>query len=161
MLSVGLRLPIRDVLLSTGPIEQKAAFLESARTLRALGVNLYATPGSAAFLRDNGVQATVLHWPDDARRPNTLEYLAGRRLDLVINIPKHSGEDELANDYLIRRKSADFGIPLITNLQLAQRLVEALAKRPLAALEIKSWQEYAVQPAAEADAAQPVEARYA
>ena len=161
MLSVGLRLPIRDVLLSTGPIEQKAAFLESARALRALGVNLYATPGSAAFLRGNGLEATTLHWPDDARRPNTLEYLAGRKVDLVINIPKHSGEDELANDYLIRRKSADFGIPLITNLQLAQRLVEALAKRPLAALEIKSWQEYAVPPAAEADASRPVEARYA
>ena len=61
----------------------------------------------------------------------------------MINIPKNSGEEELANDYRIRRKAVDFGIPLITNIQLAQRLVEALSKKGLAELQIKSWQEYA------------------
>jgi carbamoyl-phosphate synthase large subunit len=64
-------------------------------------------------------------------------------VDLVINIPKHSGEEELANDYVIRRKAADFGIPLITNTQLAQRLVEALSKKRMEELQIKSWQDYA------------------
>ncbi len=150
LLAVGFRLPIRRALLSTGPIEQKAAFLEGARTLAALGVELYATAGTAAFLRDNGVDSTRLHWPSENASPNTLEYLAGRQLDLVINIPKHSGEDELANDYLIRRKAADFGIPLVTNIQLAQRLVEALAKKTPAELQVKSWQEYAAQPSARA-----------
>jgi carbamoyl-phosphate synthase large subunit len=142
LIAVGFRLPVRHVLLSTGPVEQKAAFLESARTLRSLGVNLYATHGSAAFLRANGIEATELYWPDEPQSPNTLEYLSERRFDLVINIPKHSGEEELANDYVIRRKSADFGIPLITNLQLALRFVEAVAKKRLEELEIKSWQEY-------------------
>ena len=143
LLSVGFRLPVKSALLSTGPIESKAAFLESARTLRNMGVNLFATKGTAAFLRSNGVEATSLHWPDEAASPNVLEVLAARTVDLVINIPKHSGEAELANDYQIRRKSADFGIPLITNIQLAQRLVEALAKKGLADLAIRSWQEYA------------------
>jgi carbamoyl-phosphate synthase large subunit len=143
LLAVGFRLPVRSVLLSTGPIESKAAFLESARVLRDMGVKLFATKGTAAFLRANGVEATHLYWPDEAASPNTLEYISQRRLDLVINIPKHSGEAELANDYQIRRKAADFGIPLITNIQLAQRLVEALSKKRLADLEIKSWQEYA------------------
>jgi carbamoyl-phosphate synthase large subunit len=142
LLAVGVRLPVRDVLLSTGPIEQKAAFLESARTLRALGVRLYATHGSAAFLRVHGVEAAELYWPDEPQSPNTLEYLAARRVDLVINIPKHAGEQELANDYVIRRRAADFGIPLVTNLQLAQRLVESLAKKRLDELQVKSWQEY-------------------
>jgi carbamoyl-phosphate synthase large subunit len=143
LLSVGFRLPIRSALLSTGPIESKAAFLESAHTLQQLGVKLYATKGTAAFLRANGVEATHLHWPNEQASPNTMEYLSKQKIDLVINIPKDSGEAELANDYQIRRKSADFGIPLITNIQLAQRLVEALAKKRLADLEIKSWQEYA------------------
>jgi carbamoyl-phosphate synthase large subunit len=65
-----------------------------------------------------------------------------RKIDLVINIPKDTGERELTNDYLIRRKAADFGIPLITNIQLAQRFVEALSKKRMAELQIKSWQEY-------------------
>jgi carbamoyl-phosphate synthase large subunit len=143
LLSVGFRLPVKSALLSTGPIESKAAFLESAHTLQKLGIKLYATRGTAAFLGSNGVEATALHWPDEAASPNVLEVLAERKVDLVINIPKHSGEAELANDYQIRRRSADFGIPLITNIQLAQRLVEALAKKGLAELEIRSWQEYA------------------
>jgi carbamoyl-phosphate synthase large subunit len=142
LLSVGFKLPIRNVLVSTGPIEQKAAFLESARTLRALGVNLYATHGSAAFLRANGIDSTELYWPDEPQSPNTLDILSTRQVDLVINIPKHTGEEELANDYVIRRKAADFGIPLITNIQLANRLVEAISKKGLAELQIKSWQEY-------------------
>ncbi|HEX2648624.1 MAG TPA: carbamoyl-phosphate synthase (glutamine-hydrolyzing) large subunit [Burkholderiales bacterium] len=143
MLSVGLRLPIRRVLLSTGPIESKAAFLEGACLLRDLGVELYATRGTAAFLKENGVEAIALHWPDEPRSPNTLQYIEGRKVDLVINIPKHSGEAELANDYLIRRRAADLGIPLITDIQLARRLAEALSKKRLEDLEVKSWQEYA------------------
>ncbi|HXR59530.1 MAG TPA: carbamoyl-phosphate synthase (glutamine-hydrolyzing) large subunit [Burkholderiales bacterium] len=146
MLSVGLRLPIRRVLLSTGPIESKAAFLEGACLLRDLGVEIFATRGTAAFLKENGVEALALHWPDEPRSPNTMEYLEGRKVDLVINIPKHSGETELANDYLIRRRAADLGIPLVTDIQLARRLVEAIAKKRLADLEVKSWQEYARGP---------------
>ena len=143
LLSVGFRLPVRSVLLSTGPIVDKAAFLESARTLRDMGVSLYATEGSAAFLAANGVEATRLHWPSEARSPNTLEYLARKSVDLVINIPKNTRRDELANDYRIRRAAADLGIPLITNIQLAQRFVEAISRKGLAELQIKSWNEYA------------------
>ncbi|HVL34894.1 MAG TPA: carbamoyl-phosphate synthase (glutamine-hydrolyzing) large subunit, partial [Burkholderiales bacterium] len=123
LVAVGFRLPVGSVLLSTGRIEQKAAFLESARLLQALGVRLYATRGTAAFLAAHGVAAQALHWPSEAASPNTLELLDERRVDLVINIPKSSAEEELANDYLIRRRAADLGIPLITNLQLAQRFV--------------------------------------
>jgi carbamoyl-phosphate synthase large subunit len=143
LLSVGFKLPIRNVLLSTGPIEGKAAFLESARTLREMGVNLYATHGTTAFLRANGIEATELYWPNEPQSPNTLEVLSARAVDLVINIPKNTGEEELVNDYLIRRKAADFGIPLITNIQLAQRFVEAFSRKRLSELQIKSWQEYA------------------
>jgi carbamoyl-phosphate synthase large subunit len=66
----------------------------------------------------------------------------------VINIPKNSAAEELANDYLIRRKAADYGIPLITNIQLAQRFVEAISRKSVGELRIKSWQEYfAAEPA--------------
>jgi carbamoyl-phosphate synthase large subunit len=140
---VGFRLPVKSVLLSTGPIEGKAAFLESARLLRGMGVALYATRGTAAFLAEHGIEATRVHWPDEAASPNALEVLAERRVDLVINIPKSAAEQELANDYVIRRKAADLGIPLVTNIPLACRLVEAMAKKGLAELQAKSWQEYA------------------
>jgi carbamoyl-phosphate synthase large subunit len=142
LLSVGYRLPVTSVLLSTGPVEAKAAFLESSRTLQRMGVTLYATPGTAAFLAGHGVETTVLHWPLDTASPNVLEYLAAKRIDLVINIPKSSQEEELNNDYLIRRRTVDFGIPLLTDIQLAQRFVEAIDRKGLADLQVKSWMEY-------------------
>ena len=74
--------------------------------------------------------------------PITLDYLSQGKFDLVINIPKNYQEEELTNDYIIRRRAADFGVPLITNIQLAERFVEALARKRLSDLEIKSWSEY-------------------
>jgi carbamoyl-phosphate synthase large subunit len=146
LLSVGHRLPVRNVLLSTGPIEAKAAFLESTHLLKELGVRLYATKGTAAFLAANGIETTVVHWPLEEAQPHVLEYISQGKIDLVINIPKNAEEEELTNDYLIRRRAVDFGIPLITNIQLAERFVTALARKSLRDLEIKSWGEYRRKP---------------
>jgi carbamoyl-phosphate synthase large subunit len=142
LLSVGYRLPVRSVLLSTGPVEAKAAFLKSSKLLNQLGIKLYATKGTADFLRAGGVQAEVLHWPLEGNGPNVKEYLIQGRIDLVINIPKNFQEEELTNDYIIRRLAVDFGIPLITNIQLAQRYVEAISRKQMDDLEIKSWGDY-------------------
>jgi len=142
LLSVGYRLSIRSVLLSTGPIESKAAFLESAQMLTSLGMNLYATRGTATFLEAHGLPVTALHWPLEEKRPNVVDYLSDGKIDLVINIPKNYQEEELTNDYLIRRKAVDFAVPLITNIQLAQRFVEALSRKRMEDLQIKSWAEY-------------------
>lgn len=142
MLSVGNRLPVRTVLLSTGPIEQKAEFVPAARALQEHGIKLYATAGTADFMRRAGVETETLHWPLDKASPNVLEYLAGRKIDLVINIPKNFQEEELTNDYIIRRKAVDFAIPLITEVQLAKRFAQALVHKQLSDLQIKSWEEY-------------------
>jgi carbamoyl-phosphate synthase large subunit len=156
LLSVGFKLPIRSALLSTGPIVDKASFLDSARTLAAMGVELFATEGTAAFLAANGVAAEMVHWPTETASPNVLDILARRKIDLVINIPKSSADDELRNDYLIRRKAADFGIPLITNIQLAERFVEAISKKTLAELQIKGWDSYIVRKDQSASTPQPI-----
>ena len=142
LLSVGFHLPFKNILLSTGPIEAKAAFLESTRILQNLGVNIYATQGTAEFMLANGLKATVLNWPLDGKSPNAIEYLSQGRIDLVINIPKNYHEQELTNDYLIRRTAVDFSVPLITNIQLAQRLAETLSRKGLDDLRVKSWAEY-------------------
>ena len=141
-LSVGYELPKRSILLSTGPIESKAEFLESAQKLGEMGLTIYATGGTAKFLEENGVHTSILHWPLEEKEPNTMTYIADRMIDLIINIPKNYEKDELDNDYLIRRKAVDFNVPLITNLQLAKRFVEALSRCPLDELEVKSWDEY-------------------
>ncbi|RMF55741.1 MAG: carbamoyl-phosphate synthase (glutamine-hydrolyzing) large subunit [Calditrichaeota bacterium] len=142
MLSVGYRLNVTSVLLSTGPLEDKAKFISAARQLQRMGIKIYATRGSAEFMGQYNIQAEVLHWPLDKKQPNVVDYLNSGAIDLVINIPKNFQEEELTNDYIIRRKAVDMGIPLITELQLAQRFVESIASKGLEDLQIKSWNEY-------------------
>jgi carbamoyl-phosphate synthase large subunit len=141
-ISVEFNLPKKTILLSTGPIDHKAEFLESTRMLDKMGYKFYATKGTADFMKANGVKAEVLYWPLENKEPNTLSYIADGKIDLVINIPKNIEKEELDNDYLIRRKAVDFDVPLITNLQLAKRFVEALYRTPIEDLKSKSWDEY-------------------
>jgi carbamoyl-phosphate synthase large subunit len=142
LLSVGYKLPIKNVLLSTGPIESKADFLSSTRVLQDMGIHFYATGGTARFMEENGIASTKLHWPLSGKKPNVLDYLSDGKVDLVINIPKNYQEVELTNDYIIRRKAVDFAIPLFTNMQLARRFVEAISRKSIKDLEVKSWSEY-------------------
>ena len=142
LLSVGFVLPKKSIFLSTGPIKSKAYLLESIKKLSEMGFDLYATEGTAKFLEENGVKSTVLYWPLLEKEPNALTYLKERKIDLVINIPKSYEEEEITNDYLIRRKAVDFNIPLLTNAQIAKLFVESISKKKMEDLEIKSWDEY-------------------
>ncbi len=141
-ISVGFVMPKKTILLSTGPIDNKAEFLESTRILKDMGFELYATKGTAEFMKSNGIDSTILYWPSESKEPNTLSYISDGKIDLVINIPKSIEKEELDNDYLIRRQAVDFNVPLVTDLQLAKRLVEAMEKTSLEDLKIKSWDEY-------------------
>jgi len=143
LLSVEFKFPKKTILLSTGPVDSKADFLASTRTLQNLGYRFYATRGTADFMKENNIDAEALFWPLEEQEPNTLTYISEGKIDLVINIPKNIEKMELDNDYLIRRKAVDFNVPLITNLQLAKRFVEAISRTTQKDLMIKSWDEYA------------------
>jgi carbamoyl-phosphate synthase large subunit len=68
----------------------------------------------------------MLHKVSEPRSPNIKEYLENKRIDFVINIPQHTSSTEKTDGYYLRRTAIDRGIPLITNVQLAKRIVEAL-----------------------------------
>jgi len=142
MLSVGYRIPQKNVMISSGPPKSKTELLEPAKMLYEKGYKLYATQGTADFLAKNDIPSIVLHWPDEDKKPNILDYLKGKKIDLVINIPKNLSKIELNNDYLIRRTAVDFNIPLITNDRLATAFISAFCKYSLADLPVKSWSEY-------------------
>ena len=63
MLSVGHRIPKKNILLSTGGAKQKVAMLDAAKMLIDHGYNLYATGGTSKFLTENGIQNTHVLWP--------------------------------------------------------------------------------------------------
>ncbi len=142
MLSVGYKIPEKNILLSTGPVESKAELLGSVKLLINNGYKLFSTGGTHKFLSENNIESQLLHWPDEDKSPNTVEYLRKRKIDLVINIPKDHTKNELDNDYTIRRSAIDYNIPLITNSRLAQAFITAFCTKDIEDISIKSWNEY-------------------
>jgi carbamoyl-phosphate synthase, large subunit len=152
MLSVGLRIPEKNVLLSTGNGKQKADMLEAARRLSQHGYNIFATAGTSRYLTENGIENQRVLWPSEvealvedapeAALPRALDMLRDKQIDMVVNVHKNFSTGELTNGYKIRRAAIDFNIPLLTNARLASAFIYAFTTTPLEALEIKSWQEF-------------------
>lgn len=142
MLSVGHRIPKKNILLSTGGAKQKADMLEAARTLKEHGYTLYATGGTSRYLTENGVENNLVYWPSEEGTPQALTMLHNREIDMVVNIPKDLTVSELSNGYKIRRAAVDLNIPLITNSRLASAFIQAFCHIDMDDLPIKSWSEY-------------------
>lgn len=143
LLAVGLRVPHRAVLLSTGTPKQKADMLEAAHLLHQSGITIYATGGTCQFLNENGIPAVKVFWPSTPEmHPQALDLLHERKVDLVVNMPKNFTGTELSNGRKIRRAAVDLNIPLLTNSRLASAFVRAFTALPLDEIEIKSWDEY-------------------
>ena len=143
MLSVGHRIPEKNILLSTGGAKQKAEMLDAARLLVEHGYSLYATGGTSRYLSDNGIANTLVYWPsEEGEQPQALDMLHKHQIDMVVNIPKDLTTHELTNGYKIRRAAIDLNVPLITNSRLASAFIHAFCTVSLDEIGIKSWGEY-------------------
>ena len=143
MLSVGQRIPAKNILLSTGDGKQKAEMLAASAMLRDHGYKLFATPGTSRYLTENGVENTLVHWPsEEGQQPQALDMLHNKEIDMVVNVPKNLSTGELTNGYKIRRAAIDLNVPLITNARLASAFIYSFCTQKLDDLEIKCWQEY-------------------
>ncbi len=143
MLSVGYRIPEKNILLSTGTPKQKVDMLSAARMLQKKGYKIFATGGSSNFLTENGVENTRVYWPSEPeRQPQALDMLHRKEIDMVVNIPKNLTAGELDNGYKIRRAAIDLNIPLITNARLASAFINAFCTMTPDDLAIKSWADY-------------------
>ncbi len=142
MLAVGQRIPEKNILLSTGTPKQKVAMLDAAKLLADKGYNLFATGGTHRFLAENNIPSTLVYWPSEAGKPQALDMLHERKIDMVVNIPRDLSAGELDNGYKIRRAAIDLNIPLITNARLASAFIKAFCTMSMDDICIKSWQEY-------------------
>ncbi len=143
ILSVGQRIPEKNILLSTGDGHQKADMLDASKMLVEHGYKLYATPGTSRYLTQNGVPNTLVHWPsEEGQEPQVLDIMHNHGIDFVVNVPKDLTPRELTNGYKIRRTAIDLNIPLITNARLASAFINAFCKIKVDDIEVKSWDEY-------------------
>lgn len=142
MLSVGHRIPKKNILLSTGDGKQKAEMLAACQMLQAHGYTLYATGGTSRYLTENGIKNNLVYWPSEKGHPQAIDMLHNHEIDMVVNVPKNLSSSELSNGYKIRRAAIDLNVPLITNARLASAFIYAFCTVKLDELDIKCWQEY-------------------
>jgi carbamoyl-phosphate synthase large subunit len=141
LLAVGFRLPKKNILITIGRLEDKLDLFPSLRVLCDRGFAIFATQRTHEFLESRNLPSALLHKVSEPRSPNIREYLEQKRIDLVVNIPTHSSTAEQTDGYFIRRLATDHGIPLITNVQLTKRFVEAIAREDTEKLPLLAWPE--------------------
>ena len=141
LLSVGFRLPKEKgaILVTIGSLEDKVEMLDSILRLHEMGYALFATDKTHSFLESRGIPSALLYKISEPRSPNIKEYLEEKRLDLVINIPGSFAGPEMTDGYKMRRLAVDRGIPLLTNVQLSKRLIEAMSTVKVEEIDVKPW----------------------
>lgn len=142
LLSTGFRVPGKGVLLSLGPLEDKYWFADEARVIHEeLKLPIYATPGTAEALLSLNIPCTSLD-KSPANGAGAVLAIDNGSVDLVINVPRSYDELGRPDGYWIRRRAVDAGVPLITDLQLARAVVEALRSRKPEQLRLLAYDEY-------------------
>eukprot|EP00494_Astrolonche_serrata_P030774 UN31042 len=126
IISSRFKLPkAKSILLSVGPLKAKVGLIDSIIQLENLGFSLFATHGTHMFLKQNDIHCTLVNKPSQTGKPRALDYIERGKVDLVIVIPdKLTTKD--SDGYQIRRKTVDFDIPLITNMQQAKLFCQCL-----------------------------------
>ncbi|MBN2157017.1 MAG: carbamoyl-phosphate synthase (glutamine-hydrolyzing) large subunit [Candidatus Lokiarchaeota archaeon] len=147
MIAAEFNVPIEagNILITVAGQDLKQAIIPSAKRLQQLGHKIYATRHTADVLISNGINAEILHKVrEPEKKPNIMDSILNRELSLVINIPQAHNNPENSyiteDEYMIRRKAVEFNIPVITNIQMLESLVEALTD--LYDRGIKSVSEY-------------------
>ncbi len=136
-----------SVLITVGGEELKKKVIPLARTLRKLGFKIYATEHTAKTLHNAGLNSvTVLHKVrEQNKKPNILEYLLQRKIDLIINIPTINATEYkniLEDEYIIRRLAVEFNVPVVTTLELALALIKVLRQSANQKFTIHPLNEY-------------------
>ncbi|MBX3708476.1 MAG: carbamoyl-phosphate synthase (glutamine-hydrolyzing) large subunit [Gammaproteobacteria bacterium] len=135
-------LPEKRILISVADAH-KSKLLPYLKQLDEAGWEFYSTSGTHAFLSKNGVGSYFVCKSSEKSEPNIQTLIAQQKIDLIINLPTANAIDTSTDGFIIRRIAVDHHVPLITNLQIAQIMLQCLidfkGKPPESVL---SWQEY-------------------
>lgn len=142
MISTGFELPKKNILVSIGRDSNKMNLLGAMTSLAEMGYNLIATENTADFLKKYNIPCKKVNKISTGKKPNVSDVLQKDSLDLIINIPTKFNRKETSDGYRIRRKAADFNIPIISNRQVAKLFVKSLERYKEKDLGIEDWKHY-------------------
>jgi carbamoyl-phosphate synthase large subunit len=132
--SSGFKIPTGgNVFITVGGTELKKRTLNSVRKLSEIGFKIMATEHTAEFLSKHGLSDVQVLYKisEKDRKPNISDALADRKIDLIINIPSSIALEKFADmqedEYRIRRKAVELGIPVLTNIENIDVFVKGLS----------------------------------
>jgi carbamoyl-phosphate synthase large subunit len=133
LISVGYNMPKQGTALITiGGAENKEKLLQTMALLRNLGFKILATEHTAEFLSEKNIPDVEIVYKisEPERKPNISDLLYQRKINFIINIPSTSTLEKyvgmLYDEYQIRRKAIELGIPVLTTTELAESFVKTL-----------------------------------
>jgi len=138
-IGAGTRLPESGAVFISVNDRDKRSVVDLARQLRELGFRLVATRGTQRVLDNAGLECEFVYKVDEGR-PNIVDLIKSKRIDLVMNTPL--GRASFYDERAIRRAAMQYGIPCITTLTGAAATVEALRSLKQEQNEVRSLQEY-------------------
>ncbi|MEM2584395.1 MAG: carbamoyl-phosphate synthase (glutamine-hydrolyzing) large subunit, partial [Thermoproteota archaeon] len=128
--SSGLSLPSRNsIIFITVRDEDKPGAAELAKRLVEMGFTIAATRGTRGFLSSRGLTNVILVNRLSERVEegvDSMSFLTSGRIGLVINTPDLRDKETLRDMYVIRRTAVEFAIPVVTSLEVAERIIEAM-----------------------------------
>jgi len=142
MIAAGNSLPTSGAVYMTVRDEDKPAILPVAERLIRLGLTIYATRGTAQYLREHGVTATTVYRISENQSPDALGLMRRGEIHLVVNTPTNSSGAR-RDGYMMRRLAVDLNIPFVPTIEAAIVAVQAIEEAMAGNFEVRSLQSYA------------------
>ena len=145
IISTNFKLPTKSVYFSVGSLADKLEIVEGVETFKRLGMQLYGSAGTVAFMKERGIPMEVVAAPNEPGR-SVIEMMRKKELDLAIVIP-YGASASCTNPagtrgYQIRRAAVDMGVSLMTNIKNANLLAMSMERCGPKLKESKAWHEY-------------------
>jgi len=139
ILSAGMQLPKKNILVSIGGEQSKYKLLESIKKLADAGYRIYATDKTSETLTENSIPNVKL---SKCEGRSAVALIEKKEIDFAIIIPSLEHSRESTEGYIMRRKAVDYAIPLITDVSIARLFSDAITKVSAESLKVKAWDEY-------------------
>jgi carbamoyl-phosphate synthase large subunit len=138
-LGAGVRLPAAGTAFISVKDGDKQAAVALARRLADMGFTITATRGTAAAIREAGIEVTVVNKVLEGR-PHCVDAIKSGAFQLVINTT--SGGRSVSDSFDIRRSALTHNVPHYTTLAGARAAVHAIAALKAGTLEVAPLQSY-------------------
>ena len=141
--AAGTKLPKEGGIYITVSGEDKEKILPAAKSLHEMGFEIYATKGTASYLREHDVPSTTVFKLQDGQGINGLSLMREGKIGMIINTPSlKSGA--IRDGYTMRRLAVELEIPIMTTVQGALMAVGAIKVGREQNLTVRSMKEFHV-----------------